>query len=91
MDADTKVVCGYWRCGWCGPQSELLRAPDPFNPGEEITCCPKCRDPSNGIITACDFDGCTEEASSGTPTPDGYKHRCYTHRIENRRTPDGGA
>lgn len=37
-------ICSKWHCGWYGDLSEVLIAPDPFNPGVELLACPKCRE-----------------------------------------------
>jgi len=83
MDADQKWMCQEHGCGWGGLHSELLRAPDPFSPGEEVTACPDCRTLSNTITTACYAPGCREEGSNGTPTTDGYKWHCHKHPPRN--------
>ena len=69
--------CRYWRCGWHGPRSEVLTAPSPFDPDDQLSVCPKCReaDPAAG----CDEPGCDAEGSCGTPTPDGYRVTCSKH------------
>lgn len=80
-EEDRKVCCSYWRCGWVGKNSEVLTAPDPFNDGSQLTCCPKCRDPDNRITYACDYGGCDKPASSGTPAGGKYFWRCHDHRV----------
>jgi hypothetical protein len=78
MPTDRKLVCSRPRCGWSGPDSEALHAPDPFNKGDELTACPKCREQS--LVSACDEPGCNKEAGMGTQTPEGYRWTCYEHR-----------
>lgn len=74
-----KWVCGRWRCAWCGPNAEVLTAPDPFNEGDTVHACPKCREIGT-LVAACDEPGCTYEAGCGTPTPTGYRVTCGNHR-----------
>lgn len=76
-DANTKFVCDR-RCGWHGVRSALLSAPDPFNEGESLSACPKCRDISD-LEIACDEPGCWEPVSCGFPSPDGYRQTCGKH------------
>lgn len=68
-------------CKWCGPDEELLRAPNPFSEDETdtMTGCPQCREP-NTMGRACDEPGCEQPAGNGTPTPNGYRWSCYPHR-----------
>lgn len=46
--------------------SAALRAVDPFNDGETLIACPKCR--GQTLHICCDEPKCTMEASCGTPT-----------------------
>jgi len=78
MQRLVRLVCEEWRCRWCGPESEALRAPDPFNEGDTLIACPKCRE--QALHTCCDEPGCTMEASCGTPTADGYRWTCGKHQ-----------
>lgn len=68
-------------CSWCGWESQLLRAPNPFadDDTEEMFGCPNCHQP-NTMARACDESGCDREASNGTNTPQGYRWSCYEHR-----------
>lgn len=72
----------YWRCeecDWIGPDSALLRAPNPFAPADEICGCPNCKE-VNHFALACDFRACRNDASSGWPLADGsYVNRCWQH------------
>jgi len=71
-----KVVCG---CGWRGIETQLLRAPDPFNPGDELTACPDCRQQGE-LRMACETDGCWKESSCGGTFADGvYRNTCGPH------------
>ena len=76
-----KWVCENWRCSNVCTDNTALSAPDPFNPGETLVACPKCREVGT-LIGACDFKGCKKPSSSGSPTKDGYVFRCYEHRPE---------
>jgi hypothetical protein len=76
--AIVQLVCEEWRCRWCGPESEALRAPDPFNEGDTLIACPKCREQT--LHTCCDEPTCTMEATCGTPTPEGYRWTCGKHQ-----------
>lgn len=75
-----------WQCTSCDEiwlESELLSAPNPFEPAAgPITGCPHCKE-VNCFRTICDWTGCKRESSSGTPLADGrYVWRCWDHRPE---------
>lgn len=71
-----KLKCDNHRCGWVG--TEPLTAEDPFNPGEELQACPKCKD--QNLVAACFATGCHNEATSGNKWPDGvYRWSCHDH------------
>jgi hypothetical protein len=75
-----------WICRECSSvcgDKELLRAPNPFAPAEEIVGCPICEE-VNAMVGACDFGGCVREASTGSPTADGYVRRCWEHSPLNK-------
>jgi hypothetical protein len=80
-----RLVCEEWRCRWCGPEAEALRAPDPFNAGDTLIACPKCREQT--LHKCCDDPTCTMEATCGTPTPEGYRWTCGKHQPNTRRSP----
>lgn len=80
-------ACDDWRCGWQGTSATVLRAPDPFNEGDELIACPKCR--CQTIRTCCDEPGCWEEATCGTPTPSGYRRTCGPHHPSAKLTTAG--
>lgn len=63
---------------WKGRKSEVLTAPDPFNPGYELTACPKCRE-AGTLLPCCDEPGCWGVAGYGTPSPTGYRRVCGEH------------
>ena len=75
----TKMLCSDWRhCRWRGKESELLRAPSPFDATFEITACPNCKE-IGGCMQACEVHDCWEEATCGIPTQEGYKRVCGKH------------
>lgn len=71
-----------WRCHDCGaitPDAELLHAPSPFDPDDELTACPRCRGVAQFDLL-CDEPGCDKVGSCGWPTPHGgYRRTCYQH------------
>lgn len=74
--ANEKWKCDNHRCGWVG--TEALTAPDPFDEGEVLHACPKCK--SMELVQACEHAGCTREATSGNKHPDGvYRWTCHDH------------
>lgn len=77
-----------WRCRDCNAVSGhagLLRAPSPFDPGQNITGCPSCKQCGSGFDELCDEPGCGYIAQNGWPTGDdsdafgGYRRTCYQH------------
>lgn len=74
-----KVVCNEIRCDWHGLDDEILRAPNPFEQGEVLYACPKCKEVGS-IVVACDEPGCWKEATCGTPTENDYRRTCGKHR-----------
>ena len=74
----TKQRCANSHCDWCGTSDEVLKAPNPFDPINEIWGCPECKD-VNSMYLVCDEPGCWEPVSCGTPTPDGYRSTCHCH------------
>ena len=73
-----KVTCVVLRCDWHGDVDDILTAPNPFNPTEELQGCPKCEE-VNTIRVACDEHGCWEVATCGWPSPSGYRRTCGKH------------
>lgn len=73
-----------YRCKECHDffaESEVLKAPNPFAPADEIYGCPHCCEVEN-LALLCDFPGCSRYSSSGEPTPEGgYVHRCHEHSL----------
>ena len=73
----TKWLCR--QCNWTG--TELLRAPNPFEPEFDICGCPVCKDVAD-IVGACEVADCANESTIGAPTDDGYKRFCSKHFVE---------
>jgi hypothetical protein len=71
-----KLICE--ECGWLGQDSEMLKAPSPFDPEHTIVGCPRCREVET-LVVACDEPGCSAKVTCGTPTPDGYRNTCGKH------------
>lgn len=69
---------------FCDDESKALSAPDPFNPGDMLRACPKCREQS--LVGACDEPGCRLEAFCGTPTAAGYRRTCSKHKPKGTET-----
>jgi hypothetical protein len=87
-----------WRCTECGAitkDSNILRAPSPFNSTEILFGCPYCFmstdfEISTGFDILCDEPDCTNIASCGWPTGNkdddwgGYRYSCLQHsKIDN--------
>lgn len=70
-----------WRCdecGWEGKSDDLLRATNPFDVGDTITGCQKCK--TIGAFTEmCDENGCSKPAGCGWPSSEGYRRTCFEH------------
>lgn len=73
---------GKWRCRECRllgtTPNSMLSAPNPFDPGETIHGCPRCRG-IDCFVVICDAHGCTKEGTCGWPSPDGYRVTCFDH------------
>jgi hypothetical protein len=76
MKTDFKMIC--LECRWHGLGWNVLKAPNPFDPEDEILGCPKCKE-VNSMVAACDEFDCWEEGSCGTPTLKGYRWTCFRH------------
>ena len=75
-----KTICGDSDCRWRGDASDMLFAPNPFDPtGDALEGCPDCLG-VNTIVTACDEPNCWKETTCGTPTRDGYRLTCGEHQ-----------
>ena len=71
-----------WLCEECGKvamETEVLTAPNPFEPSYPLYGCPSCKDVST-LVMACDETGCLREVCCGTPTPTGYRRTCSEHK-----------
>ena len=72
-----------WRCLNCESIIEngtlFLRAPNPFNPTDEVLGCPHCKAIADIADALCDEPGCELLVTCGTPTPTGYRHTCSKH------------
>jgi hypothetical protein len=69
-----------WKCAECDHiMQDYLKAPNPFNPKEDIYGCQRCFS-VNSLLAICDEEGCDKEPSCGTPTPDGYRRTCSEHQ-----------
>lgn len=80
MAKTIKYTCA--ECEWCGPETELLQAQNPFADDiDTMVGCPNCREP-NSMRRSCDEDGCSEVANCGTPTSAGYRMTCSRHQPE---------
>lgn len=70
------------RCDECDTithTSDLLHAPNPFDAEDIVAGCPFCKS-IDCFRPVCDAADCHRYASSGTPTPDGYRWTCHKHR-----------
>ena len=77
QSTERRFVCR--ECGWRGNDEDALSASNPFDPGDIITGCPKCKN-VNTMRTTCDELGCWEEDTCGTPTLGGYRRTCGKHQ-----------
>ena len=75
---EAKWVC--LACAWCGVDSALLVAPNPFdtNLWRKIRGCPACRE-IESFRMACDSHGCWLLVEAATPTPEGPRYTCREH------------
>lgn len=71
-----------WQCVCCAAvsvESELLRAPSPFDASDELVGCPACKS-AEGFVELCEMDGCLRGATCGGPGEDGiYRRTCSPH------------
>jgi hypothetical protein len=73
----SKTICT--ECNWHGDSTDLLRAENPFDPGDTIHACPNCKTVDGTYQAACDEPDCWKEANCGVVTENGYKHVCGGH------------
>ena len=71
-----KLKCS--ECGWKGDAKDILKAPSPFDPDDELYGCPKCK-MANELITVCEHQGCWKEATNGGIVDGEYKRACFEH------------
>jgi hypothetical protein len=72
-----------WKCSECDaifPDSEWLKAPNPFEPAEELYGCPSCKN-VNCAERACDEPECKRTVTCGWPTLRGYRTTCGDHYV----------
>lgn len=70
-----------WICTECDEvctDTQVLRAPNPFDDDHIICGCPCCRE-VNSLLACCDEPGCEQLVTCGTPTEDGYRKTCTKH------------
>lgn len=84
-DIPRKMRCN--DCDWRGSETEMLTAPNPFDPTVHVTGCPRCKDIGT-LLYACDELDCWKDASCGFPTTTGYRHTCGKHYINRDRALD---
>lgn len=77
-----------WTCKECGSVSTdrelvsiVVTHPKTREP-VQVSQCPECGD-VNCFTLTCDEPGCGRDASSGWPSPDGYRHTCHEHSKHN--------
>ena len=64
-------------CGWIG--TDPLAAENPFDNQATVCACPHCRSICE-LFVICEVEGCTQEATCGTPAADGgYVWCCMKH------------
>lgn len=75
-DASPKWLCT--ECAWiCA--DDFLKAKNPFDAEDVIVGCPNCRN-INTFVQACQAEGCSERAGSGTPGGNGFRYFWSCHR-----------
>jgi hypothetical protein len=79
MDSlDRKFTCK--ECGKHCYESEVLHAPNPFDPTNILVGCPTCKQ-VNELLLVCDEPFCWKEATCGTPISNGgYRQTCFEHK-----------
>lgn len=70
--------CKCMQCEHVCEESEVLIAQNPFDITDMVSGCPQCKS-VDSLVTACDAEGCTRVATSGWPSPKGYRHTCGEH------------
>jgi len=67
-------------CEYRGRIEEMLSAPNPFDPTDDLYGCPKCKS-INCFTSVCDEANCWRSVSWGQPTKDGYRQTCHEHGV----------
>lgn len=65
-------------CGWMGKSDDLLKAANPFDLGDTIAGCPKCKT-IGAFSEICDEPECKKFAGCGWPSSEGYRRTCFEH------------
>lgn len=79
-----------WSCNECGSSimdQDLVSIFVPHPKTKEpvqVSQCPECGD-VNCFTLACDETGCGRAASSGWPSPEGYRYTCCEHSNRTER------
>ena len=76
MTEKDKLICS--DCGHQYRESEILKAPSPFEPDENIYGCPKCKAIDKASLV-CDEPRCWEPSTCGWSGNDGYRRTCGKH------------
>jgi hypothetical protein len=74
-----------WQCRECSHimlTADVLHAPNPFEPGDEMLGCPSCKLP-NTVDMLCDEPGCQQLGNHGAPSGDGYRRTCFLHQPQD--------
>lgn len=72
-------------CGEVSTDSQLLTAPNPFDPSETLAGCPRCKT-ANEFDLLCAIPECKRLATCGGPSADGvYRQTCGDHADWLRR------
>lgn len=64
-------------------ETAALRAPNPFDPSEELVGCPTCKS-VDSFLAVCDEPDCVQTVSCGWQSPEGYRRTCYQHSHWNK-------
>ena len=75
------MISRRWQCDSCNAvslEAELLRAPSPFDPDDELVGCPTCKS-CEGFTELCEIDGCEMPATCGGPVGGIYRRTCGPH------------
>ena len=83
-----KTIC--MMCGWRGRESEILSAPNPFEPGGKIWGCPKCKRIEQ-FRPVCAHKDCWNGLQTWVKVQGEYIGFCEKHaqEIESKRKKEG--